>query len=90
MKLHLQAIPAVLSVTFFTGCASGPGTYDWSASSYDDSTARNQWEADARMGDWLNEQSVLQETAAANQATVDAANAAAASAAASAAVGIGQ
>ena len=74
----------------FGGLVSGGSASDSSSAVYDDSTARNQWEADAQMDSWLNEQSVLQSDAAANQATTDAANAAAASAAASAAVGIGQ
>jgi len=83
---------------FMSGCSSLlPGGFllggsgDGSDSTpYDDSTARNQWESDAQTDDWLNEQSVIQSDAAANQATLDATNAAAASAAASAAVGIGQ
>jgi len=70
--------------------ASGDGEYVPDSSVSDDSTARNQWESDARMDDWLNEQSVEQETDAANQTQIDDTNSAAASAAASAAVGIGQ
>jgi len=56
---------------------------------YDDSTARNQWEADAQMDSWLNQQAVQQQNDMANQMTNDATAAAANAAAASAAVGIG-
>ncbi len=84
LKLILLIIPAVLGTMGMTGCAVGPGTYDANASSYDDSTARNQWEADARMDDWLNQQSVQQQNDMANRMT-NAATAAATNAAAAAA-----
>jgi hypothetical protein len=92
MKRKLILVPVIAGSMFMSGCASvlfgGPliGTgSNGDSSAYDDSTARNQWEADQQMDAWLTQQQVQQQTDMANQMAAQAANDAAAAAAASAA-----
>jgi osmotically-inducible protein OsmY len=91
MKMKLILIPVIAGSMFMSGCASllfgglsMSGSSGGDSGSYDDSTARNQWEADAQMDSWLNQQAEDQSNAAATQMMEDASNEASAAAAASA------